>query len=42
MLAADVLLLCALVRALSTRTVEWRGRKLAIGRKGALLSLQHG
>jgi ceramide glucosyltransferase len=42
MLAADALLLGALVRALSTRTVEWRGRKLAIGRKGALLSLQHG
>lgn len=39
MLAADVLLLCALVRALSTRTVEWRGRRLAIGRKGALLAL---
>jgi ceramide glucosyltransferase len=39
MLAADVLLLCALVRALSTRTVEWRGRRLAIGAKGVLLAL---
>ena len=42
MLAGDVVLLLALLSALRSRTVVWRGQRLGIGRNGSLLALPSG
>lgn len=42
MVASDVVLLVALVRALSTRRVRWRDRELVLTPRGALVEADPG